>query len=186
MTTKEKEIREILIDKAVELWITMLSKPKYDNLGKNSKEPIDSITANTLASSLANMIPKNNTPNILSKFGKALKDIMLNGYDWEYSGSKHHTNGEDIRCLSVDYHPDTALSAAAERVGLKMEFPWKTNMHFYKDSISVSYGYGAESVYYYPLNNGEWLATKLHGSDVNKIIKLVEKNILDLELENKI
>ena len=69
---------------------------------------------------------------------------------------------------------DVFLRQAAERAGLKMEFPWKTTMHVENEYVCVSNGYGSAYVYHYPLSGDRWLATTLHGDDISKVIALVE------------
>ena len=76
--------------------------------------------------------------------------------------------------LSVDYHPDKTLSTAAKAAGLQMEFPWKTTMWLSAGSLSLSAGYGAGSVYHYPLNDGRWLVTRLYGEDIGKVVDYVQ------------
>ena len=175
---------ERIVDRAVALWIEMLSAPKYDNLGENSPESRESTMQSVLASVLTSELPKNNTSEVLLRFGVELKKMLMAPTEIKFT---NYRNEETITTqlynyLSVDYHPDVPLSAAAERAGLKMHFPWKTSMFLDEKYLYVSYGYGAPHVYHYPLSSDRWLVTALSGDDVGKIVALVEAGKLDLNL----
>lgn len=173
-----------IVVRAAELWVQMLSNPKYDNLGKNSNEPPDSLLANTVASVLASKLPKNNTTEVLAHFGEELKTLLSGPIEWESEfGGKREKHTTLFRDLGVDYHPDIPLQKAAERSGLKIEFPWKTHMWLNEDSLSLRYGYGAVAVYHYPISGNRWLVTTLNGSDIEKIIALVESGVLTTDLK---
>lgn len=146
-------------DRAVELWKRMLHSPKYDNVG-DTGSPKERATQR-MASMLAATIPSNATEDVLDAFGVELKRLLLDDSLSVYSRSS----------LGVDYGPDKLLSDAAAVAGLKMEFPWKTNMSICCAYVSVSSGYGAECVYHYPLDDGRWLVTTLNGSDISKVIE---------------
>lgn len=182
---KEYQPNERIVDRAVALWMTMLSRPKYDNLGANSPESPDSILSNTMAAVLAAASPKNNTPEVLQRFGEQLRKILLAPLEWGYTDphtkeTKTHSNL--FSRLEVDYHPNAPLRTAAERAGLKMEFPWKTFMQLTPEHLYLGYGYGATYVYHYPLSGERWLVTTLCGEDIAKIIALVEAGVLTPEL----
>lgn len=171
---------ERIVDRAVHLWVQMLGDPKYDNLGPNSLEPPDSFIANKMAAAISSQLPRNNTPEVLARFGAELKKLLMGPTKWksDYGGEYEQT----IDYLGVDYQPDRALALAAERAGLVMKFPWKTTMHLRGDTLSVSCGYGAAHVYHYPLTNDRWLVTTLYGDDMPKIIALVEGGVLGCDL----
>jgi hypothetical protein len=172
---------ERIVDRAISIWIEMLKTPKYDNLGTNSRESAESIFSNRMASALAASIPKNNTDEVLTKFGQELKPFLMGTGD--LSGTEYsHMSNRPMAYLSVDYHPDAILALAAQRAGLKMKFPWKTSMYVGEDYISVRNGYGASGMYHYPLSGDRWLVTALSGEDIKKIIALVEAGKLDLNL----
>lgn len=155
--------------KAAELWKKMLASPKFDNGDETEK--------GGLATLLAHLVPVNTTEDLLDKFAeKLVEQIMTPGKsDPDYfPGSNLH----------VDYGPDLTLSECAEAVGLKCQFPWKTNMWIRRDVVSVSHGYGAEQINYYALENGRWLVTTLSGSEVEKIKKYVTDGTLpDFKVE---
>ncbi len=175
---------ERIVGRAVALWMTMLSSPKYDNLGENSPESPDSIASNKFSSFLAGALPKNNTSEVIQRFGVELHKILMAPFTWEYeqNGEKKSITHQTVSYLGVDYAPDAALRVAAERAGLKMEFPWKTNMHLGNEYVSLGYGYGSPTVFHYPLSGDRWLATTLYGEDIKHIIALVESGDLDLSL----
>lgn len=172
---------ERIVKRAAQVWMEMLGAPKYDNLGPNSPESPESKFRNGIASTMAASLPKNNTPEVLQRFGEELTKIMLKPFKFTaHDGTEHEYQAANY--LTVDYHPDAPLREAAKRAGLEMQFPWKTSMFLEEDYLSVSAGYGAPSVYHYPLQNDRWLVTRLNGPDIGKIIELVEAGFLDLEL----
>lgn len=162
----------IVVDRAVVLWKDMLAAPKYDN-GDDSP-------TGGLAFVMMAMMPKNNIPEVLDAFGKALREKLVTPQHYESHGSKWSSY---VMSLDVDYWPCKELSEAAQSAGLEMQFPIKTHMHLYDDRLSVSCGYGAETKYHYPLSDGRWLVTTLSGSDISKILALAESGVLNLELK---
>jgi hypothetical protein len=180
---KEYIPNHIIIDKAVDLWVQMLSKPKYDNIGNSEPMTMQYLQTMTLAS----MLPKNNTPEVLEKFREALRDNLLNPFTTRYmERGQEKSYSRLISYIAVDYDPDPVLRDAAEKSGLKMEFPWKTSMHLTEHCVSLSYGYGAEHLYHYPLSDGRWFVTTLYGSDIEKVIKLIEDAVISTEFEEVI
>lgn len=169
---------ERLVDKAVDIWKKLLAKPKYDALG-DGPSSIEERTSMGLASTMAAMLPNNATPEILDKFGEELKKILMD----------ENRNTYERTTMHVDYGPDRTLQEAAELAGLKMEFPWKTSVRIFTGEhgeiphVTVAAGYGAASKRRYPLKNGKWLVTDLCGEDIKKIIKYVEGETLELEIE---
>ena len=148
---------EKIIDRAVEIWKRALLDTKYDN-GDDSFQ-------GGFASVLASMLPNNANEENLNKFGEYLKESLMNpidNKDWYYTS------------IGVDYGPDQILAESAEKAGLKVQFPWKTNMHLYETHVSFSHGYNGEHINHYPLSNDKWLITSLKGSDINKVIEYVE------------
>ena len=74
----------------------------------------------------------------LDKFEETLREATIAGLQ----------NG-GFFTLSCDYDPCIALSDAALVAEIEPRcppFPWKTNMHFHENKVSVSHGYGAEYV----------------------------------------
>ncbi len=126
------------IEIAVELWKSLLANPKYDNMG-DTGSPEERRRMGT-ASTLASMIPKNNTRDRLEAFGEALTRILRDN-------PKSCQCGDTI-ILSVDYNPNRTLAQAATEAGLKMEWPWKTVMWIKDDSVKLRSGYAAEAVVY--------------------------------------
>lgn len=175
---KEYAPNERIVDRACFLWVSMLRNPKYDNG--------DSSFAGFVTQALASSLSKGE-PDAIDRFGVELKKILMAPCEWE---AKSFKEGEPptkytslFNYLSVDYGPDIPLRMAADRAGLKMEFPWKTNMHLHEDCLSLGYGYGAAYIYHYPLTSDRWLETTLCGDDIKKVIALVECGVLTLNLE---
>ncbi len=166
-----------IVNRAVELWVEMLAAPRYDN---GDPSPAGFMTA-----ALANIVPKNNEAEILARFGEELRGILSAPLEWEYKNShsgavtKHTTL---FNSLSVDYGPDTPLATAAERAGLKMEFPWKTSMYLSENHLWLRRGYGGSHEYHYPLSDDRWLVCALSGDDMPKIVALIESGVLTPEL----
>lgn len=150
---------ELIVDRAVELWKRMLKNPRFDN-GDNS-------FVGGMCAALAMTMPSNVDEEKLKVFGDALKkSLMTNtvgGGSYEYFTSD----------LSVDYDPCRVLLDAAKEAGLTAKFPWKTSMFLTDEYLSVSCGYGAELVSHYPLSDGRWLMTTLRGSDISKVIDVI-------------
>lgn len=153
---KEYRQNEIIVDRAVAVWQRLLESPTYDNG--------DSSLTGFVASSMARMIPSNANAAKLAAFGAALKRLLM---------TPHPEYGYYPTGLCTDYGPEGTLNQAAEESGLKMEFPWKTNSWLHEDCFAISAGYRAASVYHYPMPDGRWLLTTLHGSTEDNA-KLVE------------
>jgi len=168
-----KEIPEIIIDRAVELWKRVLEDPEYQVVEKDASAEDQIYQAK--CSGLANMVPNNATPELLEAFGKELKQRLLKGDEAGYKTTS----------LDVDYHPDKTLADSAQAAGLKLEFPYKTHMHLYFDCVSFTCGYRSEQICHYPMKDGKWLTTTLRGSDIAKVIEYVEGGKPVFEVENE-
>lgn len=174
---QEYKPSENIIDKACDLWVEMLSNPKFDALGTRSSgdDPNNSMG---MAQVLGKMNAENHaaTPETLQGFATALKKYLMSKLKFDNQVKKQviADDGWYMTVLGVDYNPDMILSLAADESGVDTAiFPWKTNMSLRSDYLSLSYGYGAEYRNYYPLDKG-WLVTTLHGSDINKVIDYVQ------------
>lgn len=159
----DKEPSLQMWERAAELWVRMLRNPKYDNLGDGPAEPQERLISN-FAGAMATMIPSNATEEKLEEFRCELIRRMSDSSVDLYRRQSQH----------VDYGPDGFLHDCAKAVGLKMEFPWKTNVWVNSECISVRNGYGADSVHHYPLGDGRWLVTTLGGRDISKVIEYVQ------------
>jgi hypothetical protein len=88
---------------------------------------------------LQSKVSENFTLEKIQKFEDALVEKLLNPEDYSHY----------IRFgLHVDYNPASIFVECAEEAGIKLgmvSLPWKTNMWFRDDKITVSYGYGAPS-----------------------------------------
>lgn len=163
---RDTKPNEIIVDRAITIWKRALSAPKYQIVAQGERRFQDD-KSEMLANILPHMIPKNNTSEILTEFGRSLKVIVMAGKVLE-SGNTYYDP-----FLSVDYHPCERLAVAAKESGLNMEFPYKTDMYIGEDHLTWSYGYGAPRQYHYPLADGRWLVTRLYGEDINKVIEYV-------------
>lgn len=158
---------EILIDRVVVIWKRLLGQPEYDNGDKGIN--------GVLASGLASSLPNNSTPELFNKFGVELKKQLM----------EPNENGYYNRDTSVDYGPCKALADSAEAVGLKMQFPWKTNVTFWDKCVNVRAGYSAPCKHHYPMPDGRWLITTLSGDEIDKIIDYVNGGKPEFEVEDK-
>lgn len=165
---RETEPPPKMWERAAEIWRRLLEKPVYDNLGDQPARIED-----FFAQSLVDKLPKNATPERLAAFKAALLERFLDTSRDLFTRAGTH----------VDYGPDGLLRGAAEAVGLVLEFPWKTSVWVSDTYVSVRAGYGAESVYHYPLENG-WLVTRLSGSDISLVIEYVNGGSPDFLVEN--
>ncbi len=145
-----------IVARAAEIWVRLLRSPQYDN-GETNPE------RNAMAQMLVRGIPSNATDEVLEKFRMALIEKLTTPKESGYIENS----------LRVDYGPDGTLADAANKAGLKMEWPWKTGMWLDTDHLSVEAGYSAESVYHYPLTDDRWLVTRLTGSEISKVIDYV-------------
>jgi hypothetical protein len=158
------QVNDRIIERAVVVWKRLLWCPQYKaTCEHDSREDQERMG---MAATMACMIPSNLNAERLNRFGDALADHL-----------RSECEKREYVSLSVDYGPDTVLAACAKAADLTMEFPWKTRTSITPKYIAVSAGYGVEEVYHYPLSNGRWLLVRLCGSDVTKVIELVEKGI---------
>ena len=165
---KEYQPNQQIVERAAELWVRMLRRPKYDN-GDNSD-------AGFFAQVLVRQIRSNVTEEKLEAFRASLINRLM----------KPNERGYYETVLCVDYSPGGALADAAEEVGLKMEFPWKTDMYLSDRHLSLSAGHCAETKCHYPLSDGRWLITTLSGSEITKVIEYVEGGKPEFEIESQV
>ncbi len=147
---------ERIVDRAVHLWKEALAAPVYRNTRPGERD-----FGSVLACGMAAMLPKNNTADVLNAFGEELKKRLMAPIERGADRVWYETS------LGVDYGPDKVLGEAAEAAGLKMEFPYKTNMHLYTDRLSFSVGYGAPAAFHHPMADGRWVVSTLHGSETD-------------------
>jgi hypothetical protein len=137
-----------------EIWKQMLREPKYDN-GDGS---LSGLATKALAAS----IRKHVTEETLGVFGGHLVDSLMEMF-----------KTRDYVYLEVDYNPCLTLHEAAKYAGMVVEFPWKTLVTVERGHVSVKYGYRAEPVHHYLLDDGRWFVAALAGSDVEKIKRFI-------------
>jgi len=140
--------------RAAELWKRMLAKPKFDN-GDNS-------LTGGMAVAMVSMIETNTSTELLDAFGEKLVEKIM-------TPCERSPDYYEATRLIVDYGPCPALDEAAKEVGLKVQFPWKTSVNVYSDTVTARYGYSAETINHYALKDGRWLITTLSGSAVEDI-----------------
>ena len=178
----------IIVARACQLWVRMLAAPKYDN---GETDPF----RRSFASVLVERIPKNNEPSVLERFEECLYSWLIEETKYDHDNKrivKHLGSGHYENNLHVDYGPDMLLHQAAEEAGLKMEFPWKTNMWLHHNDVAVRNGYGAPEYFHHPLDEAgqQWCVTTMRGTDEDNA-RLLDSvrylgNPLGLEIDNEI
>lgn len=164
MAGEDKRPTKRIAKRAAELWKQMLRNPKFDNLG-NTGTP-EERRPNEMASILTTMNHANSRPgeDVIAAFGDELEKRLLDP----------ETSAHDLYCLSVDYHPEGLLAECAEAVGLKSDFPWKTQMWLRENCVELSYGHAADVICHYPLSGDRWLIGKLSGKGMATVIRYAE------------
>lgn len=178
-------VSDEIIDRVALIWARALKRPKFDNGDDTARGALAEAMASSLAEKAIASAPDYELR--VEAFRMALAAGMK--HDRDHAGEPHPSpryEGHviDLRATTgSDYGPDATLCAAAEIANLDTSvFPWKSTVDFYSgDSISVSFGYGAEDVNHYPLSGGRWLMTtlRLTGRDKAEIIDAVENGRLD-------
>lgn len=140
-----------IVDRAVELWKRALANPVYQTTA-----PRDGAAhlSHTIFNKLIESSPRNNTPDVLDKFGEALKEII----------NTPSERGGYVYSLDVDYNPCPQLFQSAITAGLNITFPMKSSMYLNEDRVSFSMGYGNPTYYHYPISDNRWVVTTLRGS----------------------
>ena len=164
-------MRTKLIDRAVDLWCRALATPTFDNgmeLTALKLSALHLASANNALESIPDLKER------IEVFRAEMTNKLVNSENERY-----------CRWLDVDYSPCRPLAEAADVAGISHSlFSIKSSVSINDNSITSSFGYGHERVYHYPLENGQWLITSLQGSDISKIIELVQGgNDLGLEVE---
>lgn len=164
-----------LINKAVDIWCEALKQPKFDN-GDNS-------LAGSITNSMANeLIAKTiESESELDKKILIFKECLTANLIEKSKKEGRYFWG----ALSCDYGPDQNLQLAADKAGIPYKlFSAKSSVHINDAFLEASFGYGVNSINYYPLPDGRWLKTTLRGDDMKKVINSVmDGNPLGLEVE---
>ena len=122
-------------DAAALWWVAVLTNPKLDN-GTQGEPMMDALIA--MAEEGPHPIAEE-----LAEFGGILARMLNEQLDDD--GDRYMIEHYGIG-LSVDYHPDSMLSQAADEAGLRLhmgQWPWKTSMRVKSDEVTVWYGYSA-------------------------------------------
>jgi len=178
----------VIIAKACDLWCQMLRQPKFDALGPQSDLRDDPNGSMGLAQMMATSVAAKTgvSEDSLCAFGGRLTTLLRNKttYDRETGEFVVREDGWYQTSLGVDYGPDAVLAEAGKSAGIpEGRWPWKTHMWISSDYVSLSYGYGAETVYYYPLDD-RWLVTRLYGSDISKVLEYVRGGKPEFRIED--
>jgi hypothetical protein len=126
---------------AAQWWADTLRQPQapiQEQMGAEDDSPMRS-GAGVLMGIMAQSLDRVNDDTAIDRFAAELEtDLLAN--QMKYMGGYG---------FGTDYHPDRVLVDAAKRAGIKVgmtTFPWKTIMWISPGSVTVSAGYGAQSV----------------------------------------
>ena len=131
----ENEISEECLRSAAEWWAKVLTNAKMDN-GDNS---MSGGIAAAMALSLRNPVNESQVETFISEFIKFYGDKAK-----EFRGSRIF--------ITCDYGPDMNLLKIMNIARISgHNAPWKTDMSIKDNIVKVSYGYCAEWVQVYPI-----------------------------------
>ncbi len=174
-----KEFPDKIIKKAVDLWCKQLLSPFFDN-GDNS-------FIGMMGQALATMKIEADRSKIedmerrIEVFREALTEELFRLRDCPEQDEYFQT------WLYVDYHPCPLLAMAADKDRIPhSQFSCKSNVHIRPKFIASRFGYGADYLYHYPLEDGRWLVTTITGSDdeMSKIFNhVLNGNELDFYID---
>lgn len=127
MSTAE-ETPMVEIRAAAKWWADKLRRmPSFDNGDSSFHGQLASVLALQVAASKPAI-----GEGSITAFEKALVDVLGKDERWRWG-------------IGVDYHPDDALSAAADIAAIDVDgkLPWKTNMRIERGKVMVGEGHGA-------------------------------------------
>ena len=174
-----EKVKDRVIYKAVDLWCKKLHVPIFDN-GDSSD-----IGGSTMCLASLNIAhDKSKISNIdesIETFRRVLTGTLFQVRDEPLDGEYFS------RWLDVDYHPCETLAYAADKASIPhSQFSCKSTVSMRTNFVSASFGYGRDTVNYYPLADDKWLVTTLLGSD-SEIQKIkndaMGKNLLKWDIE---
>lgn len=175
--------------KAVNLWAGMMHAPKFDQLGKSRQEQsAEVVHREALAQLLTDRITSGTTSDQIEVFSEEFYRVLTTEYPFRDLPLEEMKNiygrpyKEDtidylrseqwVRNAGTDYDPCHGLAIPGTKAGLpSQQFPIKTRMWIHDTHLTLSAGYGAQMIFYYPMEDGSWLVTSLNGSeeDVEKL-----------------
>ena len=153
-----------LIEKAVDLWCGMLVNYKFDNGDTSDNRDMSIMLATMNANSDKDKIA--DFPAEIEKFRANCIELV----------AEKIRNGRNWLSLSCDYNPCGDLRTAIEGTQIQPGmFSCKTDVHIDDDHVSISAGYGAQHINYYPTDTGKWLITKsrIHKDELSEFISAV-------------
>jgi hypothetical protein len=183
MTRRDAEpMPDFIIERAAELWARKLYDPRFDNGDDTPHGGITFALATMNIARAQDAETADGFPAKVAAFKAALIERIT--FDRDHEGEKREGTDRNIYLdtfLSVDYHPDEALAAAANAAGIKHSlFSVKSDvaMHSsYNGSVpfvTAKWGYGAPDDYHYRLSDGRWLICRLSGDHMATVIAAVE------------
>ncbi len=120
------DIKEKLIDLAVEQWVRMLKNPNHENGDPSST----GMMCRVFDMALKDKLVDETSDDKFEIFREKLKEILMEA-----------PNPRNVY-MDVDYHPSECLANAAKEAGLNCNlFPIKTYVEIMDDSVLVSEGY---------------------------------------------
>jgi len=157
-----ESIPDNIIQRACDIWGLQLHNPTWDNGDESEAGGMGR------ALSLSNMAHDAEKITDIEAQVERFKQIL-------FDSIKEMAVDQDYVMLYVDYHPDTTLAHAAEEAGIPLSlFGCKKRMHIEADHVGASIGYAVPIVNHYTLAGDRWLVTTLQGTDMHKIIDIIE------------
>lgn len=160
-----EKVSDLIISKAVDIWCKKLLAPVFDNGDDSPGGAFGSALA--IMNIEADKVAAGNMKVRVEDFRKILTADLMRLRDEPVYGERFPT------WLDVDYGPGKVLGDAANKAGIPLsQFSCKSSVAMYSDKVSVSFGYGASSTYYYPLPDGKWLLTSI-SADSDEMAKVI-------------
>jgi hypothetical protein len=183
MTRRDAEpMPDFIIERAAELWARKLHDPRFDN-GDDS--PHGGVTFALATLNIARAQDADTTNDFDAKVA-AFKTALIERltFDRDHEGETRAETGRAVYLdtfLSVDYHPDEALSMSATAAGIdhrlfsvKSDVTMRASYNGSLPYVTTKFGYGAPSDYHYRLSDGRWLICRLSGDHMATVIAAVE------------
>ena len=165
-----RKLLEKLLKKSIKLWADKLRGPyKFDD---GDKSNIGAMTQMWAVMANVDDVKKDD----VDKFETMLFDRLIK-----------EESAYVQRSLNTDYHPNEHLAEAAKACGISEgRFPVKSNtqIDYSGMCVSESFGYGAKTIYHYPIEEG-WFVTSIYGDaeDIKKLVEATRKGHLDFKIE---
>ena len=174
---------ERICKKAVALWVKLMHKPEFKQLRRGEDGivtddyDIMSVVREAQMQVLTSKITEGTTQEQFRLFEEEFFRILTTEYPYRdlpaeafYDKRRKQALKKDTveflkriqweNSPGTDYDPNYALWMGGNLAGMpSQQFPIKTRMFITETYLSLSAGYGAIPVFYYPMSNERWLVT---------------------------